>query len=288
MNRIRSIATAGIVAGSVTLAGALLTSGGVGASFVDAAEVGASISVADQFDDMEPLSLLATGCVVAIDPTSDGLAFTSGAADSGAESFNLAALDRDQTRSATISFTISAPDAPSFVSTWSVQTAGDLQVSSSGDAASATGSATFTWPAPTEDQAAQGTGMITVTCTPQPPTPSGPDSDSDVGMPALASDGGTTSGPGTAPITYTYTLTVGIDIPAAEPAETKNSDGSGSGSDPVLCDPDGEPVAGSPDCSTPGQQTEPDCAPGGADAEDPEKCPPTDPLPAGAPLRPES
>mgnify|MGYP001123173860 CR=1 FL=1 len=288
MNCVRSIATAGIVAGSVTLAGALLTSGGVGASFVDAAEVGASISVVGHFEDIEPLSLLATGCVVAIDPVSDGLAFITDTAAADPTSFDLAALDRDQTRSATISFTISAPNAPSFASTWSVQTAGDLQVSSSGDAASATGSATFTWPASTEDQAAQGTGTITVTCTPQPPTPSDPESGSDVGTPSTDGDGGTTSGPSTAPITYIYTLAVGIDIPAAEPVETKNSDGSTSDSDPVLCDPDGEPVAGSPDCSAPVQQTEPDCTPGGADAVDPEKCPPTDPLPAGTPLRPES
>ncbi len=288
VNRIRSIATGGIIAGSVTLAGALLTSGGVGASFVDAAEVGASISVAGHFDDTEPLSLLATGCVVAIDPASDGLVFTSGTADSDSAAFDLAALDRGQTRSATISFTISAPGAPSFASTWSVQTDGDLHVSASGDAADATGSATFSWPDPTGGEAVHGTGTISVTCTPQPPTSSDTDIGAGVGTPARDSSSVTTSSPSNAAVTYAYTLTVAIDIPAAEPAETRSLDGSGSGTDPVLCGSDGEPDAGSPNCSTPGQQTEPDCTPGGADAEDPERCPQADPRPAGTLLMPES
>src|SRR5690349_9634648 len=66
VNRIRTIATAGIVAGSVAFAAALLSSGGVGASFVDAAEAGASITVANSFEGPAPAEPTPS-CTVASD-----------------------------------------------------------------------------------------------------------------------------------------------------------------------------------------------------------------------------
>jgi hypothetical protein len=208
VNRIRTIATAGIVAGSVAFAAALLSSGGVGASFVDAAEAGASITVANSFEGPAPAEPTPS-CTVASDRA--GITFTtSGESDTPTGSIDLERIADTDANQATIAFTIAVPNDADVLATWKVADADDLTYIAVPDSTSQPAtltageprnvSVTFSWPDPSDqEQSVRGSATITVTCVPEDSAAQG----TDVGVPT----------PPMSPAAYM--LRVSIDLPAA-------------------------------------------------------------------------
>lgn len=159
MNRIRTVATGGIVAGSVALAAAILSSGGVGASFVDAAEASASISVADHLDGLEP-----DGCIFTL--YLDGKEVDLG---NGQLPFDLSQVAQDGGDggfTATLDFDVSSPDPQASDTQWTVTPSGDLTSTMTSNSHGVT--VTFWWPKPSKDHHVKGSAFITLTCTPRP------------------------------------------------------------------------------------------------------------------------
>jgi hypothetical protein len=254
VSRIRTIATTGIVAGSVALAAALLSSGGVGASFVDAAEASASISVADHLDGLEPSPCTFTLYL-------HGKEVNLGNGQLPFDLFQVAEDSENGTSTATLDFDISSPDPQAFDMQWAVTPTGDLNSTMTGSSHGI--SVTFWWPKPSKDHHVKGSVFITLTCTPRADHADDHDAHHSDALIRLNSTDGTDAADMSP---ETYSAEAVIDLPPA--------DGSGP-----TCDPHDTEAAISGGC-TADQPSEPDCTPGGADVADTAKCPPAAATPA--------
>src|SRR5690606_22559248 len=119
MNRIRAIATTGIIAGSVALAAASISPGGVGAEFVDAAAASASITVANRFDDLPE-----SHCRIVLHHPGRTFDFEDHGDHDPLDIWQIGTDRGDGTFDATLDFTIFAPGADWIDVDWKASTTG--------------------------------------------------------------------------------------------------------------------------------------------------------------------
>ncbi|MEO7126753.1 MAG: hypothetical protein ABI382_13770, partial [Nakamurella sp.] len=252
-------------------------SGGVGASFVDAAEAGASISVGAHWPEIQSQMVAGpSACGVTPDPAGAGAGYEFSTARDP-KPFDLTPPDSADTHTATVGFTISNPNASAVNATWTVESVNADPTPAVITFAPGQGSATiapntdgppvvttFTWPAPEDGIAIHGDATITVTCTPANDPSAIPEGDQ-----GTQPEGDSTENVQEAARSQaTYTLHLAVSLPATEPHQNAES----GNDEPGPACATGDSAASDSTACPPVKQSTPGCEPGGADFGDSDKC----------------